>query len=125
MNATSPNPIIVNVSKVTKNSAFIFDAIVIPNNKVTKLANSFCAVCDSLSKTPHSLIKFPNIKNPTRDTAVGAINPAIIVTTIGKSILVVFDTDAGLYFILICLSFFVVTSLIAIGCMIGTKDIYV
>ncbi len=49
MNATSPNPIIVSVSTVTKNSAFIFDAIVIPNNKVTKFANSFCAVCDNLA----------------------------------------------------------------------------
>ena len=60
-------------------------------------------------------MRLPNIRKPTRATDLGATRPAITVTTIGKRILVVFETSPGLYFILIKRSFLVVTALITGG----------
>ena len=60
---------------------------------------------------------------PTSDTEAGATSPAMIVTMIGKRILVRRETDFGLYGIRIMRSFLVVTSRIAAGWMIGTSAI--
>ena len=81
------------------------------------------ALLDRLSKTPHSLIKLPNIKKPTSDTDSGARSPATIVIAIGKIIFVPFETCFGLYSIFISLSRFDVQSLITKGCTKGTRAI--
>ena len=52
----------------------------------------FCAVSERESSTPHSLIKLPNIKNPTKLAAAGAIIDATSVITMGKRIFVSLDT---------------------------------
>ncbi|MPM31178.1 hypothetical protein SDC9_77732 [bioreactor metagenome] len=69
-------------------------------------------------------MRFPNIKNPTREMEAGATRPAINVTTIGNKSLVILETLFGLYFILILRSFSVVHIFIAKGCIIGTSAMY-
>ena len=49
-------------------------------------------VSESEFKTPHSRIKLPNIKNPTKATESGATIPATTVIIIGKRIFVVCET---------------------------------
>lgn len=93
MNATRPSPIIISVSFVRKYSACIFVAIVMPKNSVIRFARIFCAVSESESKTPHSLIKLPNIKNPISATLRGETIPVIMVITIGKRIFVRLEID--------------------------------
>ena len=76
-----------------KNSdATIVEPIVIPNSRDTRLVSSFCAALESLSTTPDSLSKLPNINDPTSARLIGATNPAISVSIMGNRILVVFDT---------------------------------
>ena len=122
-NATNPKAMIIRVSRVKNWSAVIFTDMVSPSNMDTRLTRSFCAELLNRSSTPHSLSKFPNIKNPTRGKDTGAINPATIDMMIGNSIFVFFDTLDALYVILIARSFLVVTSFMANGCMMGTKAI--
>ena len=97
--------------------------IVIPRSRVIRFARIFWAVSDMVPRTPHSRIRFPNIRNPTRATDAGATSPATNVTMIGKAILVNRLTFPGSYGMRIMRSFFVVTALIAIGWMIGTSAI--
>ncbi|MPM55392.1 hypothetical protein SDC9_102188 [bioreactor metagenome] len=58
--------------------------------------NSFWAVNESLSNTPHSRSKLPNIRKPTNGREIGAIKPATIVMMIGKRIFVILDTPSAL-----------------------------
>jgi hypothetical protein len=74
MKANKPNTMILIVSTDTKTSAFMLADMVIPKSKVIRFAKEFCAVSDRDLKTPHSLIRFPNIKNPTKDTDAGALS---------------------------------------------------
>ena len=85
------NPIITRVLTFTKFSAIILNEIVIPKKSVIRFVRVFCAVSDNELSTPHSFKRFPNIRNPTRETDEGATSPAIIVMMIGKSILVVLE----------------------------------
>ena len=85
-NANRPITMIMIVWKVTKFSACILKEIVIPRSSVIKFARLFCAVSDMVPRTPHSRIRLPNIRKPTRATEVGAIMPTTIVTTIGNAI---------------------------------------
>ena len=111
------------VSIRTKASALMLKEIVIPNSSVIRFASSFCAVSDMDCSTPHSRIRFPNIRKPTRATDAGEIRPTIIVTIIGKAIFVVLETAFGLYVIWMRRSFLVVTRRIANGWIIGTRAI--
>ena len=121
--AKSPSPMIISVCKLTNWSAFMEKEIVIPRTSVIRFASVVCAVSERLFKQPHSRIRFPNIRNPTRATDAGATSPATNVTMIGKAILVNRLTFPGSYGMRIMRSFFVVTALIAIGWMIGTSAI--
>ena len=94
-----------------------------PKSSVIRFARSVCAASDKLFNTPHSLSRFPNIKKPTNATDAGAINPTIIVVTMGKAIRMALDTLPGWYSIWIARSFFVVTSFMAKGCTMGTNAI--
>ena len=96
INANKPSPKISSVPTLQISAAFMVNATVIPRSNVTKFAKIFCAVSDKLSKTPHSLIKLPNIKKPIRAAAPGAIKPVIIVTKMGNKILVSLETALGL-----------------------------
>ena len=96
INAIRPIPIIRSVSTRTNASARILNEIVMPSSRVIRFASSFCAVWESAGSTPHSRIRFPNIRNPTSATDAGEISPTMIVTTIGNAILVVLDTFFGL-----------------------------
>src|SRR5690606_3670830 len=80
------NTIIIRLSILINLSAVIVLAIVIPRRIVTKLDSSFCAERDNLFKTPHTRIKFLNIRNPISTSDEGAIIPAAIVITIGNAI---------------------------------------
>ena len=55
-----------------------------PSSRVIRLASSFCAVWDRLESTPHSRIRLPNIRKPTRATEEGATRPAMTETTMGN-----------------------------------------
>ncbi|OPZ85171.1 MAG: hypothetical protein BWY74_03993 [Firmicutes bacterium ADurb.Bin419] len=90
--AKRPKPSIAKVSHLKNFSAVIVEPIITPRSMVTRFASSFCAACDNLSKTPHSLIRFPNIKRPISETLSGATIPAIIVITIGNMIFTTFGT---------------------------------
>ena len=79
---------IIRVWTVTNCSARMEKEIVIPRRRVIRLARVCWAVSERLFKQPHSRIRFPNIKKPTRDTEAGATRPAMKVTMIGKAILV-------------------------------------
>ena len=58
-----------------------------PRSMVMRLASAFCAVSESESSTPHSLMRLPNIKKPTSESDAGAIMPVIKVIAIGNMIL--------------------------------------
>ena len=90
--ATSPMARIIRVLTFKKASADMVPPIVIPSKIVTRFESSFCAEIESLSRTPQTLIKLPNIKAPIRDTDIGAIIPAITVITIGNNISTFFGT---------------------------------
>ena len=94
--ANKPIVMISRVSTLTKLSACMLKEIVMPRRSVIRLVRETCAVSDRLVRTPHSLIRLPNIKKPTRDTEEGAMNPTMKVTTIGKAIRMLFGTSAGL-----------------------------
>ena len=74
-------------------------------------------------RTPHSRIRLPNIKNPIKDTERGETIPAMMVTTMGKRILVVLLTLTLAYCILIRRSCLVVISLMTGGWTMGTSAI--
>ena len=103
------------VSGRKKLSAFICDAIVMPRKIVTRFASTFCAVSERELSTPHSRIRFPNIRNPMSDEEAGTTAATTTVMTIGKSILVRFETVFCSYGIRMRRSFFVVRSLIIGG----------
>ena len=96
----------------------------IPRNRVTTLAISFSDALVRRLTTPHSFIRLPSMMVASRGRPLGAMNPPKMVTTIGKTILVVFD--AGFVWVnsdmLICRSFSVVSSLIIGGWITGTRD---
>ena len=91
--AKSPIAMISRVSVLTKLSACILKEIVMPRNRVIRLARVFCAVSDMVPRTPHSRIRLPNMRKPTRETLVGAMRPTINVTTIGNAIRTLLETD--------------------------------
>ena len=70
--------------------------MVMPRKMVIRFARGPWAVRDRFSSRPHSRIRLPNIKKPTRAMESGAISPAIRVTIMGNKIFVVLDTDLGL-----------------------------
>ena len=88
---------------------------------VTRLASTFCAVSDSEFSTPHSRIRLPNIRKKISSADPGATNAAIIRITMGNRIFVRLLTAAGLYSSRICRSFFVVSSLMIGGWIMGTS----
>ena len=94
-NATAPNAIIKATSKVKNLSADIVPPITIPNNKVTRLANSFCAQLERFSTQPATFRRLPNIKLPINATDIGATIPAITTIIIGNKNLVVLDTGSS------------------------------
>ena len=73
-----------------------------PKSSVMRFASVFCAVSEREFVTPHSRMRFPNIRKPTRATDFGATMSAMIVTRIGKSILTAlltcFAAERHLYF---------------------------
>ena len=91
-NAMSPQAIMRRVFISRKFSALAVAPTVRPRNMVTIFISSFCAVFESLSVTPHTLRRLPNIRHPTNGTASGTIIPTTNVTTMGKSIFSVLDT---------------------------------
>ncbi len=58
--------------------------MVMPSSRVIRLARSFWAVLDRVSSTPHSRIRLPNIRKPTRATEEGATRPAMTETMMGN-----------------------------------------
>ena len=91
-NATSPKAMIMRVWRFQNWSAVILTEMVSPRRIETRLTSSFCAELLSLSRTPHSLRRLPNIRNPTRGREAGAMNPATTMMMIGNRILVSFET---------------------------------
>ena len=67
-----------------------------PRTSVMRFASMFCADSLRLFSTPHSRMRLPNMRKPMSSADLGAIAPAIIVTIIGKSMRVSFETEAGL-----------------------------
>ena len=63
-----------------------------PRKMVMRLASTFCAVSEREFSTPHSRMRLPNIKKPTKLTDSGATAPAMMVITMGKRILVILRT---------------------------------
>ena len=92
MNATRPSAIIRRVSFLMNLSACICVAMVMPSRSVMRFARTFCAVSESESSTPHSRSRLPNMRKPMSETLFGAMMPTIIVSIIGKSILVSLET---------------------------------
>ena len=119
--ATRPRAIIMMVCTVTNWSARMEKAMVMPSSSVMRLAKSFWAVSDRRLSTPHSRMRLPNIRKPTRETEAGATRPATKVTMMGNRMRVVLVTALGRYSILMARSFLVVTSLMAAGWMMGTR----
>ena len=70
----------------------IWKAMVIPRNMVMRLASTFCAHSERESSTPHSRMRFPNIRNPIRDAAEGTKIQVTMEIRMGNRIFVVFDT---------------------------------
>lgn len=110
--------------RINKVSAFILKAMVIPRSRETRLERTFCAVSERLFSTPHSRSRLPNIRNPTRETDIGATSPATKVTTMGKMIFAFLETLTALYSIWMQRSFLVVSRRITIGWIMGTRAIY-
>ena len=114
----------MSVLRLTNWSACIENEIVMPRSSVMRFAKSFCAVWERRSKQPHSRSRLPNIRKPTSETDIGAMKPAMIVTMMGTQMRSERETCLGLYGMCIARSFFVVTSLMANGWMIGTSAMY-
>ena len=55
-------------------------------------ATTFCAVSDSLSVTPHSLRRLPNIKQPRSGATLGSRIQVMMVTAMGKMIFSALET---------------------------------
>ena len=89
--------------------------IVSPRSSVIRFASTFWAVSDRVPSTPHSRIRLPNIRNPTRATDWGAASPTRKVVSMGNAIRIPLDTVPGVYSIRMQRSFFVVTKRIAKG----------
>ncbi len=119
--ATRPIAIIIMVLTFTNFSPVIVAAIEKPSRMVTIFASSFWAACESLSVTPLSLRRLPNITKPSSDTEAGAIIPPSIVTAIGKIILALFVTVLVGAGILIRRSFSDVMASMTGGWIIGTS----
>ena len=96
----------------------------LPRAIIGLIASVVCAVSDIVFNTPHSRIRFPNIKKPIRETERGATIPATTVIRTGNKILVIFETFFCSYGMRIKRSFFVVIRRITAGCTIGTSAIY-
>ena len=74
----------------------IREAMVSPSRMVIRFARTFCAVSDREFSTPHSRIRFPNMRNPISATAWGATRPTMTVTVMGNRIFVVLETGRPL-----------------------------
>ena len=122
--AARPITMIRRVCGLTKDSALILKATVIPRSRETRLERIFCAASERLFSTPHSRSRLPNIRNPTRETDIGATRPATKVTTMGKMIFAFLETLTALYSIWMQRSFFVVSRRMTTGWMIGTRAMY-
>ena len=85
-----------------------------PRNMVTIFISSFCAVLESLSVTPHSLSRLPNISMPISGAAEGTSRDTNIVTTMGNIIFSVLETGLSCSMD-IWRSFFVVSAFIIGG----------
>jgi hypothetical protein len=92
MNATSSMANIIRVRTSRNASAAMVEPIVIPSSSVTKFASSFFAAGDRRSGTPHTRMRFPNMRAPISVTLMGAIMLAISVIIIGNNI----STDLGM-----------------------------
>ena len=112
---------IMMVCTVTNWSARMEKAMVMPSSSVMRLAKSFCAVSDRRLSTPHSRMRLPNIRKPTRETEAGATRAGHEgdhdgeqnAGGLGHSIGAVLHLDGPLLL--------VVTSLMAAGWMMGTR----
>ena len=87
------------------------------------MIKAFCIVSESLSTTPHSLHKLPNVKAPIRGQASGRNIIQSPNTTSGKTIFSRFETSRSC-FISILRSASVVKSFIIGGWITGTRAIY-
>src|SRR5512136_624282 len=96
----------------------------IPSRRVTMLAISFSEAFVRRLTAPLSFIRFPSMIVPSNGNPFGAIRPPITVTTKGKRILVVFETELLTAPMLITLSSLEVKSFMIGGWITGTKDMY-
>ncbi|OPY06818.1 MAG: hypothetical protein A4E67_01356 [Syntrophaceae bacterium PtaB.Bin038] len=94
-----------------------------PRKIVTMLIKAFWAVSLRRPTTPDSRNKFPSISIPISGAASGSISTHTIVTAIGKMIRSVFDTGRSCSITTVRI-FFVVSSFMIGGWMIGTSAMY-
>ena len=91
--ATTPKPIIFNVSKDKNVVALAVAPTQMPNKIVTIYNKAFDAVANRLGTTPDSLIKFPSINIPIKEAHEGTIKITTKVTKIGNKIFSNLDTS--------------------------------
>ena len=130
--AKSPPTIIPKVCVLRNDSGVIVAPIDNPKKIVLVFNILSEAAFDNLFVLePISLIRFPNIKNPTRGVADGTIIETTNVITIGNRILILtrflisneFGNFSSCSFIFISISFFVTEYLTIKGIITGTKAI--
>ena len=123
-NAMRPSPKISSVSTRKNSAAVICAVIVMPRIRVIKLDSTFCAASERLFNTPHSRSRLPNIKKPMSAAERLDTMPATAVMRTGNRILVVFETEPGVYAMRMRRSFLVVSRRMTGGCTMGTSAIY-
>ncbi|MBA7716658.1 hypothetical protein ES703_125732 [subsurface metagenome] len=113
--ATIARPTIARVCAVRNTWAGISAPTVNPRRKVRTSRNTPPADCPSLSVTPLTRSRLPNINIPIRGTDLGTSKAAIRNTTIGKRITSNLETSRNCGFIYIARSCLVVSSFIIGG----------
>ena len=122
-NATIPIARIINVCRLRKLAPVAVAPTERPRKMTTMFINSFCAVLDRRSTTPHSFIRLPSIRHPISGAADGRMRATIAVMMIGKTIFSVLDTGRSCP-IFIARSFLVVNARMIGGWITGTRAIY-
>ena len=90
--AKMPIAMILMVCQVRKVLAVAVAPTQTPRKMVTMFISSFWAVLSRRSVTPHSCIRLPSIRQPTRGAAEGTSRATKMVTTKGKMIFSVLET---------------------------------
>ena len=109
-----------NVCQLRKVAAVAVAPTDTPRKMVTMFISSFWTVLLRRSTTPHSRIRLPSIRQPTREAAEGTRKDTKMVTMMGNKIFSVLETGRSC-FILILRSLSVVSAFMMGGWMTGTN----